>query len=121
MSSAGACLARIFRFSLRNKMHKAILALLEREPRHSLARFASGKDEGIRIVVGFGEGVNYPLWIGKTSCTKSGMERLCKERNALAYLQPWSKQFRIPALHHWDEAAGEVCLIQSGAPGFPEM
>ncbi len=101
-------------------MHNAILSRVKAETTHSLARFASGKDESISIVGSYNQ-TDYPIWIGKTSSDKQGMARLRKERDALLYLQPWSKALHIPSLLHFEESEAETCLIQSGVGGFPSQ
>src|SRR6266404_7961911 len=120
MNSVGVCLVLISLLFLRSGMHNTILQRLKQDPLQSLARFASGRDEGISIVGCFRSNVNYPVWLAKTSSAASGMERLRKERDALAYLQPWSEQFRIPSVLDWHVSDGEICLILSGLPGFPD-
>ena len=91
-------------------------------PSLSLARFASGrKDESVSTVGAFHSDVVYPVWIGKTSSDKRGMDRLRKERDALVHLQPWSPTFQIPVLVHFEESETQICLIQTGVSGFPSL
>jgi aminoglycoside phosphotransferase len=96
-------------------MHRAVLCRLQAQPTVSLSRLQSRKD--VSIVAAFRSGFQNPVWIAKTSKARSGMDRLRHESAALQFLQPWSSQFRIPAILDLEDTGQEVCLIQSGIGG----
>lgn len=96
-------------------MHPAILTELNGDVTLQLARFSGSRPVG--IVGAFKPGVEYPVWIAKSTANPGSADRLAREFRALRYLEPWAADFGIPRVLFWENTPQQCHMLRSGLPG----
>jgi hypothetical protein len=97
-------------------MHSLITSTYQ-ETAGALVRLRSDPD--LSIVACISARNATPYWIAKVSSTRSGIERLRRERDVLEHLRPWSGRLGVPVVIGSADDSNGFCFIQEGVSGVP--